>query len=247
MVKAGAPLQNIEACLAIEVARCANMLTVGGNLRTGQSLEIARELIAEFPNESLEDFCFCLRQGVKGAYGPIYRFDAMVVFEWFKGKGVEGETDFAPGYLQKKYDVVKDLLDREKDNLYQRNWTKPVSKESLTAENPKYDSAAHDNWLKRLAEAVGPITERKIPLLNGKDIEKEGQEKPAKKLHINGLDMIAAQNRLVLARAACQFYKGRMSFKLKEKPFIIDGYEIMAESEQDANEIYRIAKEGVTP
>src|SRR5690349_15980270 len=44
LVNAGAKKESIEACLALEIAKCSNMITAGGNLRQGQAVEIAREL-----------------------------------------------------------------------------------------------------------------------------------------------------------------------------------------------------------
>src|SRR5688572_23329291 len=82
LINCGAKVNDLEACLAVEIARVANMLTVGGNLRQGQSLEIARTLIADYPGESLQDFCLCLRKGTKGDYGDIFRFDVLVIHGW---------------------------------------------------------------------------------------------------------------------------------------------------------------------
>lgn len=79
------------------------MLSVGGNLREGQALEIAIQVIADFPNESLEDFCLCLMRGIKGSYGEIFRFDILVINTWMKA------------YLEEKYQVMERELMKEKE------------------------------------------------------------------------------------------------------------------------------------
>jgi hypothetical protein len=236
LINAGADPVNIVACLAAEIARCANMLTVGGNLRQGQSIEIAKELIGEFPNESLEDFCYCLRAGIKGAYGEIFRFDMMVIVGWFRGYGNEGDEDFKPGYLHEKYELKVRLLMEEKDNFYT-----PIEKKT-DLRNPEI----HQQWLNKLKEAVGSSIVKRVPDLSEQEKKHEGKEKPkAAKPWNNGLTAADEHNRMILRRAAGEFYKGRTTFKLASKPFVIEGFEIMAESESDAIAIYTLATKGV--
>jgi hypothetical protein len=164
LVHAGAIKSSIEAVLAIEITKASQMLTVGGNLRQGQSLEIAQQLIAQYPHESLEDFCYCLRQGVKGRYndpGKLFRFDSVVINEWFVK------------YLDEKAIAAEEALMKEKESLYERT--------------KRTDS----DWLQLLTEAVQQSEEvkttpqskvfmQKVMDLTEKEIEEEGKATPKK-------------------------------------------------------------------
>lgn len=160
LVNSGAKLNDLEACLAVEITKTANMLTVGGNLRQGQSLDIARSLIAEFPGESLQDFCLCLRNGLKGNYGDIYRFDILIISGWFKQ------------YLQEKYEAIERKLMQEKDDMYKPIKTDPTNPDK------------HQMWIDRLKEAVGSNEIiKKVPPITDEDVEQEGQERPKASFH----------------------------------------------------------------
>lgn len=161
LVNHGARINELEACLAVEIARIANLLTVGGNLRQGQSLEIARTLIADYPGESLQDFCLCLRNGVKGAYGDIFRFDILVINQWFKK------------YLEEKYNALEERLMKEKDDLYKaNNFHKPEAA----------DPVSHQMWLDKLKEAVSS-NKSQVHKMTEAEIRIEGQEKPKPHIH----------------------------------------------------------------
>jgi hypothetical protein len=222
LLRAGATISSLEACLAIEITRTANMLTVGGNLREGQSLEIAKELIAEYPNESLEDFCLCLRNGLKGKYsepGKTFRFDIMVIFEWFKL------------YLEEKYQVIEDKLMREKDTQY--------TKAPLLPEQTGSDERSKE-WLKKWREEIEKGQVKKIAPLTTQEILEEGQREPKQSIHRNGYTLEFVQMRQKLARVASDYYKGRKSYSglsLHQ----VNGFDIFAESEEHAMEIYELA------
>jgi hypothetical protein len=155
LVNAGAPKSSLEAVLAIEITKAANMLTVGGNLRQGQSLEIARDLIAQYPNESLEDFCYCLRNGVRGKYsesGKLFRFDSVVINEWFAK------------FLEEKYEAIENRLMDEKDNHYNAY---------------RKDT----DWLQLMQDALKETDSpgiNGVPKLTDAEIKAEGQAKPKK-------------------------------------------------------------------
>lgn len=169
LVNAGAKREQIEACLALEIAKVSNMITAGGNLRQGQAVEIARELIAEHPNESLEDFCLCLRRGIKGIYGDIFRFDVVVIFGWFKQ------------YLEEKYQALEAKLMAEKDNQYEPIVPDfSVQSETLTDEIKKQKEKER---LKSWMEAIKGVDEKKIAPLTDEDIKLEGKEKPKANFH----------------------------------------------------------------
>lgn len=165
LVNAGAKRESIEACLALEIAKVSNMITAGGNLRQGQAVEIARELIAEHPHESLEDFCLCLRRGIKGIYGDIFRFDVVVIFGWLKK------------YLDEKYQALENKLMEEKDNQYEPlvpNMEPPHS-ETLTDEVKKKKERER---LKAWLDAIKAVDAKKITPMSEQDIKLEGQAKP---------------------------------------------------------------------
>lgn len=168
LVRSGLPIATAEALVAIEIAKASNLLTVGGNLRQGQSLEIAKQLIAAYPHESIEDFCYCLRQGIRGKYnepGKLFRFDVVVINEWFAQ------------YLEEKSQAHEDKLMKEKDTMYQRG------------------KRSESDWLQLLQEAVAKTDQegktettplrktfmQDVRSLTDKEIQKEGQEKPKAK------------------------------------------------------------------
>jgi hypothetical protein len=208
------------------------MLTVGGNLREGQALEIAIQLIGDFPNESLEDFCLCLRRGIKGAYkidgkSDIFRFDILVINNWMKA------------YLDEKYKVMEDQLMKEKDELY-----KPIPQ--------------NNDWLQLWKEAVeksdseGGVktTSRNMDYLNHlkaltpEEIKAEGQVKPQKVTPYKDRhtpEWYELRDRI--QRIASEFYKDRYSFS-KMEIYTVADHEVFAESAEDAEKIYNLAIEG---
>jgi hypothetical protein len=172
LINQGAKLNDLEACLAVEIARVANMLTVGGNLRQGQSVEIARTLIAEYPNESLQDFCLCLRNGMKGHYGDIFRFDILVIHQWIKA------------YLNEKCDALEERLMHEKDNQYQTvsaPLAQPKTTYTLVYDYPwifapvKDGKARRIAWEQRWDSMARP---KPVPTISATDILLEGKLKP---------------------------------------------------------------------
>jgi hypothetical protein len=169
LIRSGAKPQMVEACLAAEIMKTSNALTVGGNLRQGQALEIAVGLIRDYPNESLEDFCLCLRRGLKGIYGDVFRFDVLVINGWFQK------------YLEEKYHAIETNLMREKDKPYE-----PIVPNTEIQDNTLTDEVKRQKEKERLKawlEAIRPVDEKKIPPLTAKDIELEGKEKPKANFH----------------------------------------------------------------
>lgn len=80
----GAKEERIEALLGVMILKYANMLSVGGNLKQGQSIEFAKMIVSDWPTMSLDDFNILLSNGVKGRYGDIYRFDISVLYGWIE-------------------------------------------------------------------------------------------------------------------------------------------------------------------
>ena len=82
LINSGAKEPHLVATLAMLVTKYASMLTVGGNLKAGHEVEIAKMLIESYPTASLDDFKIMLSRGVRGRYGEIFRFDVAVIFSW---------------------------------------------------------------------------------------------------------------------------------------------------------------------
>lgn len=234
LIRLGAKKESLEACLGLEIAKASNMLTVGGNLREGQALEIAIQLIADYPNESLEDFCLCLRRGVKGAYrvdgkSDIFRFDILVINNWMKA------------YLDEKYKVLEDQLLKEKDELYK----KPVQ---------------NTDWLQLWKDAIAKSDEEggvktmspkramlsNLRALTDEEINAEGQEKPKKKAPYkdpHSPEWYDLRDRIL--RTASEFYKDRYSYS-RMQLYPIREHQVLAESEDDAAKIYELATKQTT-
>ena len=194
LLRNGAKQNVIEATLAAEIMKASNMLTVGGNLREGQALQIAIQLIEDFPNESLEDFCLCLRRGIKGIYGDIFRFDVLVISGWFQK------------YLDEKYVAIENKLMDEKDKVFEPlvpNFSLPPS-QTLTEEARRQKEKER---LKAWLDAVKAVDDKKIAPLTEKDIRKEGQQKPKVKLHPPTTLSQAHKHELHLEWCRCNFDK----------------------------------------
>lgn len=203
--------------IEFELECLADLMSVGGNLTTAQIVFIAKQLIEIFPAETLADFKICFHRGAIGQYGPIQRMDGITLREWMEK------------YLEEKYQVLEDKLMREKETHYFRL---PQKRADLI------DPEKHQVWLDKLKEAAAPGM-KQVPEVD------ERYVKPKRKAvapeYDNGLTERDAHNRTVLRRAASEFYKGRTSLNL-QGPFVIDGFEIMAESESDAKAIYERVK-----
>lgn len=179
LIRNGVKANDLEACLAVEIARTANMLTVGGNLRQGQSLEIAKILIADYPGESLQDFCLCLRLGLKEKWGQIFRFDIMVINGWMKS------------YLEEKYQAAEDQLKQERDNLYAN--IKPAPEPPALAYKriedypceyaPVKNKEARALLWQRRFYAMKHMRGRFVPKISDKEIREEGRQKPKSVMH----------------------------------------------------------------
>lgn len=211
LIRSGAKQNSIEATLAAEIVRTSNKLTVGGNLREGHALEIAIQLIADYPNESLEDFCLCFRMGLKGEYGEIFRFDVLVANTWMKA------------YLEKKYKVAEDELMKEKD----------VFKNNLVWKHEVVPDAKAKEYLKQWEQRV---LDSKIEVTS--DLKKEQPRRGTGYRDTKTPEYYDMRDKI--RRAASEFYKDRYSFS-KMQVFQIGDYEVFAESKEDAEQIIKQA------
>lgn len=218
--------ETVQAYIYFELMQLAHLVSVGGNLNPAQCEFIARELINLYPNETIADFKLCFQRGAIGQYNiagekDIFRLDGIVIRRWMEK------------YLEEKYEIKVKEMYKERDELY-----KPAPQ---TFSEEVQEQKIKDR-LKEWRETVLQENIKQVPDLTEKQIREEGKEKPKKAATWdNGLSAADIHNKMVLHRAASEFYKGRTSFATL-KTFVVDGYEIMAESENDAREIYKSAK-----
>lgn len=193
------------------------MLTVGGNLREGQALEIAIQLIADYPNESLEDFCLCLRRGIKGVYkvdgkSDIFRFDVLVINNWMKA------------YLDEKCQVAEDELMKEKESHKEQYLWKDVNVSDEKAK--EYLKTWHE---KVLGSKMKVEPQYQEPARRGTGYK---DERPP--------EYYALKDRI--RRTASEFYRDRLRF-YKMDVYTVGEHEVFAESAEDAEKIYEKAKD----
>ena len=191
------------------------MLTVGGNLREGQALEIAIQLIADYPNESLEDFCLMLRRGVKGAYvidgkSDIFRFDTLVINNWMKA------------YLDDKCQAAEEQLMKEKEAYKEQYLWKDVKVSDEKAKG--YLKDWHQRVLSSKTEVEPQYQE---PARRGTGYKEE-----------RTAEYYAMKDRI--RREASGFYKDRYKFD-KMEIWRVNDHEVFAESQEDAEKIYNLA------
>jgi hypothetical protein len=211
--------ENVKRYIEFELIRVSSLVSVGGNLNNTQVQFIASELISLYPNESIADFKLCFQRGAMGQYGEIFRLDSNVIGLWMKA------------YVDEKYQVIESSLMQEKESHY---FQLPEKKDLA-------DPERHQQWLDKLKAATAN------GIKQAPDVAPQ-YAKPdwrwVANNYDNGLTARDAHNRQVLRRAASEFYKGRTSLKL-QGPFVIEGFEIMAESEGDARAIYESVKPDV--
>lgn len=146
----------VKRMIQFELIKLAELMSVGGNLNAAQVDFISDELIKLYPTESIADFKICFRNGAMGKYGNIQRMDGITLGGWMKE------------YLKEKYEILEDLLMKERDEYY-----KPI-----VPENSERD------WLKEWDDAVNNRDGmRKVPDLSEEEIKAEGQEKPKRQAY----------------------------------------------------------------
>ena len=211
---------NVRKYVEYELMKLATLVSVGGNLNNSQVVFIAAELLKFFPNETLADFKLCFQRGAIGQYGEIFRLDGIVIRGWM-GK-----------YLEEKYMVIENSLMSEKETLHQ-----PAQTISEECQQQKIKER-----LRAWKDAVESVNVKPVSPLTDDEIRKEGKQSPKKATPYTPtitLEEFSALQKL--RRAASEFYKGKRSFALKT--FEVEGLEFMAESKEDAMEIYKLATE----
>lgn len=84
LINLGANKGHLEAIVSVLVMKAASLVTSQGNLREGHALEIAKNILSDYPLLSLEDINLLLMNGVKGKYGQIFRIDISVIYDWIR-------------------------------------------------------------------------------------------------------------------------------------------------------------------
>lgn len=138
MIHSGANKEQIENLLAVLIVKYSGMLSVGGNLRQGQAIEIAKSVIIDNPSMSLDDFNILLSNGVKGRYnepGKLFRFDISVIYDWIRA------------YQEEFWEV--------KENA-------PKQKTALELATPEVVSQIQEVIMKAPDRIVMPLTEQDI-------------------------------------------------------------------------------------
>ena len=157
LINEGAKESHIVATVAALVSKYASMLTVGGNLKPGHEIEIAKMLIEDYPTMSLDDFNLMLSRGVRGRYGEIFRFDIAVIFAW------------AGQYLEEWADEKERQLRVEANKLYEKPEPNAIPRPDV------------DEKLNALLEELSQAPAHHVPRLTRDEIKQEGQSTPPRK------------------------------------------------------------------
>jgi hypothetical protein len=213
--------KSVLMYVEFELIKLSSRVSVGGNLTNAQVPFIAKELIKIFLNETLADFKLCFDRGAIGQYGEIFRLDGIVIRGWMDK------------YLEEKYQVIETQLLEAKEDMY-----KPVRQVD--------QGEKHQYWLDKMKEANAAIEARKVASVTKQDILKFGQSEPPKESyqidHIRNLQINLQHEINHLAIEGYSHLKPveKVDFRV----FVIDGiYKVNCASMQDAEEIYRVAKE----
>ncbi len=113
---------KVEAFIAYHIVRVAAMVNVDPrlNLQPAQVKFIAQSLRENFTYESLADINLCLKRGIMGFYGQIFRIDGAVIVSWMQS------------YLDEKYDALEQRKNKEKHPE-----AKPADLSKVVAEKAK--------------------------------------------------------------------------------------------------------------
>lgn len=155
-------LEPVKLQVEYELVCLAELMSVGGNLNNAQVKFIADQFIEMFPTESIADFKICFQRGAIGRYGQIQRMDGITLKGWMDQ------------YLDEKYQVVEDLLMKEKDNLY-----KPLT----DAERQHLQTVDVDKMLDEYKESIKHFDSRAILPMSDDDIKKYGKEEPHREVY----------------------------------------------------------------
>lgn len=149
--------KQVAIALDVQLTKLVANLNLKWTLSDSQIKTLVEDLLDKYPNESIEDFILCFKKARQGEYGELIRLDSPIVFSWMAN------------YLDEKYRVLEDNLLKEKDEYY---------KTILPDNNLVLDKL--QEWQDSISQTEGFKT---VSKLSPEEIEKEGQEKPAKKVY----------------------------------------------------------------
>jgi hypothetical protein len=210
LINSGAKESDLVAMLAILLTKYASMLSVGGNLRAGHEVEIAKMLIDEYPLNSLDDFNVMLSRGIRGRYGEIFRFDVAVIFAW------------ALAYQDEWAEEKEKQLNKpaEKTEVKSKEWSEETTK-----------------LVNEFQEKILEGKVKGVPKLSEKEIKEEGKERVKIKgsAYIpDPVNVLINQKKLQAARS-----RGLDKLELNQiKSFHVEGQTIVARNYEEALEIY---------
>lgn len=186
-IKMATSEDNVCAMVGFELIKLAESINVSGNLTEGQIYDIARTLVGEYPNETIADFKICFQRATLGNYGKVWKLDGTEVGQWMKK------------YLDEKYIVLEDSLNKEKDhykNEYVKSkvdvlqlWKEAMEQADLEAEK--------EGTVKRESIHVSMLRNRLGGLTEG-EIKQEGKEKPQKIVYPKSSDHEVVRHELHL-------------------------------------------------
>lgn len=142
---------KIVIFIKAELIQLAGRISVSGNITPSQMEFIATQFVEMFPNESLADFKLCFERGCMGQYGEIFRMDGIVLRKWMEQ------------YLSEKYEIIEQEVKAQQKAEQDADYTGPGYEQ--------FKKFADD-----LRAGLG-----KVPDMEQREIDKNGQEKPVRK------------------------------------------------------------------
>jgi len=96
LINLGAKEPHMVTTIALLIRKYAEFLSVGGNLKPGQEVEISKMLLEEYPTASLDDFDLMLKRGVMGRYSEkTLGFDSVSIGNTTTSPGTSGDKNFS--------------------------------------------------------------------------------------------------------------------------------------------------------
>ena len=158
-------MDSVCAQIEFDLIKCLALLNLNLTIKEHQYPYIVQELVDTFPNESIQDFQLCFKNGVKGKYGKIYNVDLAVLAGWM------GE------YLDEKYAYIE--RQNEKVQSEEKEAQADVLSELIertTQTLPEDQKPEKDNSATLRDRVIGRLSEAEIKL--------EGQERPHKPKYV---------------------------------------------------------------
>lgn len=191
LIGSGANRKGIEQLLALLIAKYANLLSVGGNVKPDNLMEYANSILNDWPTISLDDVNVLLANGVKGRYNEkgIIRFDISVIYDWI----TKYQDEWA--------------AEREKQIAKHQSEINAGIQTMLSQTNPETEKLV-DDFLEKISDF------KKVPALSVDQIWELGRpERPKKSVTV-----------------------------AREKFIVGDGFEVHADSLEEAEKAYEVFK-----